>query len=164
MGENEAALMAEVASKESHGSARHATHHKAKVEHYEKALSKLLLAKEHYVKGFSDSHPKVAWALEGIARAYQQHGMYKQAQEAWEQAITIRHQLQESATGKQLFSNELEKAAKAKNEIHQLRLDVRSRFSRGKSKIRMAALMGMSAPSRDMYTEPLLPTAEGSDE
>ena len=33
------------------------------------ALEYLLSAEEMYVRGFTENHPKVAWALEGIAKA-----------------------------------------------------------------------------------------------
>ena len=40
-------------------------------DHYRRALDQLTRAKEEYVKGFGRvDHPKVAWALEGLARVH----------------------------------------------------------------------------------------------
>ena len=37
---------------------------------YSKALEMLERAKEAYVKGFAEGHPKVAWALEGMGKVH----------------------------------------------------------------------------------------------
>ena len=151
MGDEEGKLAAEA-----DGSAREA-HVKAKTRRYEQALTTLERAKEQYIRGFSQSHPKVAWALEGLARVYQKHGMFKRAEETWEEAIAIRNQLQESASGKELFSSELAKAAQAKGEIEQLRANVRKRFSRGGRKLRIASLVAAGGVAGS-NAQPLLET------
>ena len=124
-------------------------HRRAKLKLYEQALQTLKDAKEQYIKGFSQSHPKVAWALEGIARVYQKHAMFREAQVTWEEAIQIRNQLQESSTGKQLFSSELERAMQSKAEIEEMRSQVRSRFKNTHRKL------SLTVPGKS-FREPLL--------
>ena len=69
--------------------------------------------------------PKVAWALEGLAKVHQKLGDFRAAQQAWEAAIAIRNQLQESSTGKELFSAELEKAQQSMEALSQRRTQAR---------------------------------------
>ena len=99
--------------------------------HLTTALKHLEGAKEMYKKGFNDVHPKVAWALEGLAKAHQKNGEYREAQAAWEEAIAIRNQVQEASTGKQLFSAELEKAQKSKETLEEMRAEARGRMREG---------------------------------
>ena len=125
------------------------------------ALKHLRGAKEAYVRGFSENHPKVAWALEGLAKAYQTNGEYREAQTAWEAAIAIRNQAQEASTGKQLFSAELERAHQSKASLESKRAEARGRFQLASNK---KLLMGAAARAmgrsnsgrRPLLSEPLL--------
>eukprot|EP00966_Prymnesium_polylepis_P221044 5113123-Prymnesium_polylepis.1 len=73
-------------------------------------------AKEAYVKGFAEGHPKVAWALEGMAKTHAKMHNMRAAEECWDEAVAIRRNLQGKDTGKQMFSKELENAMKLKAE------------------------------------------------
>ena len=129
-----------------------------------------------YKKGFNDVHPKVAWALEGLAKAHQKNGEYREAQAAWEEAIAIRNQVQEASTGKQLFSAELEKAQKSKETLEEMRAEARGRMRKGGRQLMRAALL-KTAVRRTMknldatmvgvvplLAEPLLEGGSSSDE
>ena len=106
--------------------------------------SSLVFAKAAYVKGFNESHPKVAWALEGIARVCQKSGHFREAQAAWEEAIAIRNYLQETGTGKQLFTAELQKAQAAMSEISTKREATKVKFAQLRNKNRILAAIAAS--------------------
>ena len=82
-------------------------------------------AKGAYTKGFSPGHPKVAWALEGMAKVYQKVGDLRSAQEAMGGALAIRRSLHTHDAGKHLFSKELQQGERTKVEIEQKRLKLR---------------------------------------
>ena len=95
---------------------------------YGDALKYLNRAHEAYIKGFSASHPKVAWALEGLARVHRKRGELREAEGRMSEAIEIRRALAASDTDKQMFKKELEKAEEAADEIAKRRTAVRSRL------------------------------------
>ena len=64
-------------------------------------------ARDAYVHGFSSSHPKVAWALEGLAKIHEKCGDLGAALETYRQASELRRKLQESDQSKNLFHKEL---------------------------------------------------------
>lgn len=82
-------------------------------------------ARGAYTKGFSPGHPKVAWALEGMAKVYQKVGDLRSAQEAMGGALAIRRSLHTHDAGKHLFSKELQQGERTKVEIEQKRLKLR---------------------------------------
>ena len=100
--------------------------------HMSTALEYLNQAKNHYVKGFNPSHPKVAWAVEAQANVHQKLHNYSLAIACVNEAIALRKGLQEKSDGKALFSKEIEKdnaalkgleagrrtALKLKSEVH----------------------------------------------
>jgi len=109
--------------------------------HLVRALRHLHEAKEMYIKGFNPEHPKVAWALEGLAKAHQKNGDFREAQTAWEEAIAIRNVVQESSSGKQMFSAELAHALSSQQEVAQRRTEARRRLQIPLKKRLAAALM-----------------------
>merc|ERR1711920_981248 len=111
------------------------------MEHYEKALEHLTQAKAEYEEGFSKGHPKVAWALEAIGKAYQQMGQLRKADEAMAEAIAIRGALMEGAEGKELFAKELHKAKVVHEEISTRRSEVRLKLQDMKHKTSSPNLM-----------------------
>merc|ERR1719359_2679710 len=80
---------------------------------FDRALEYLLSAEEMYMRGFTENHPKVAWALEGIAKVHHQRGDLRQSAMFFEKAIALRKQIQDSGNGKKLFVEELQKAQMA---------------------------------------------------
>ena len=95
---------------------------------YAKALEMYQEAKEAYIVGFgSQSHPKVAWALEGIGKVLQKMGDLRPAEEAFSEAIAIRRSLHARDANKQFFNKELATAEKHHTEVLELR-----KGSRGK--------------------------------
>ena len=72
-----------------------------------KALESLKAAKDAYTKGFHDGHPKVAWALEGLANVLEKSGDLRGAQGAWSEAIAIRRNLQLKDNKKEMFTKEM---------------------------------------------------------
>lgn len=54
---------------------------------FDRALTQLRRAKQAYIKGFNETHPKVAWGLEGIGNVHQKMGNLRLAQEAWAEAV-----------------------------------------------------------------------------
>jgi len=85
------------------------------MEKFQLALDNLSLAKESYIKGFHETHTKVAWALEAQANVHRKMKNLRAAQACVEEAIGIRRSAQ--AEGKELFSKELEKNEKTRREI-----------------------------------------------
>ena len=71
---------------------------------------------------------QVAWALEGIANAYQKSGDLRKAHQVWEEVIRIREKLQQEGDGKQLFSKELVKASEAVAKVEAARAAARVKF------------------------------------
>ena len=53
------------------------------------ALQQFQLARESYVEGFHSAHPKVAWAVQGIASLQQQRGELQKSLSHWEEAIRL---------------------------------------------------------------------------
>ena len=100
----------------------------SRAAHLNQALKHLTEAKEMYIKGFHSNHPKVAWALEGLAKAHQKNGNFREAEADWEGAIVIRNSAQESSSGKQMFSEELASAQQAQEEISARRAGTRKRW------------------------------------
>ena len=94
-------------------------------------------ARGAYTKGFSPGHPKVAWALEGMAKVYQKVGDLRSAQEAMGGALAIRRSLHTQDAGKHCFNKELQQGEKTKVEIEQKRLKLRLGLQ---AKIRKGAL------------------------
>ena len=74
--------------------------------HYADACARMLEAKEQYVAGFHVTHPKVAWAFEGLGRIYEKQQDLQAALDAFRQAADIRRSLQ-SSSDKQMFNQEL---------------------------------------------------------
>ena len=58
------------------------------------AVGDLQSSKSAYVDGFSPQHPKVAWALEGLAKVYRKLGSLSEAQLAVDEALLIRRAIQ----------------------------------------------------------------------
>jgi len=76
-------------------------------DHLEIALGWMREARDAYVKGFSPSHPKVAWALEGMSNVFRLQGDESAAAKSLGQAIRIREALQATAKGRLLFADAL---------------------------------------------------------
>ena len=84
---------------------------KQKIGHYRTALEQLGRAKEEYVKGFGrEDHPKVAWALEGIAKVQTKLGNQEAAEGAVAKAVGIRRASVTTNAGTQGFMKELSAA------------------------------------------------------
>jgi len=71
-------------------------------------------AKEAYIDGFQEKHPKVAWAMEGLAKIHEHMGNYNAAIVEYQAAVDVRRHLQEDAVRdlleapkKKLFHDEL---------------------------------------------------------
>ena len=75
--------------------------------HYEAARGHMEAAKEAYIKGFHASHPKVAWALEGLGKIHEKCGDDKAALKCYREAAEIRKQLQSKDDSKEMFTKEL---------------------------------------------------------
>eukprot|EP00966_Prymnesium_polylepis_P226515 5239747-Prymnesium_polylepis.1 len=95
---------------------------------YGEALRHGERAREEYIAGFSPTHPKVAWALESLARAHRKRGELREAEDCVGEAVAIRRSLAESDPDKQLFKKELDKAEQAQGEIHTRRVLLRARL------------------------------------
>ena len=96
-------------------------------------------ARDAYVHGFSSSHPKVAWALEGLAKIHEKCGDLGAALETYRQASELRRKLQESDQSKNLFHKEL-------TYVEERRLELSDRKAKA-AKLLGAALGGAPAPS-----------------
>ena len=114
---------------------------------YDQALRHMQQAKEQYIAGFSDTHPKVAWALEGMAKAHLKRGNLREAQLAFEEAIAVRRSLQEGGGGKQLFSKELEKAEAEVAAVTSRREAARGRFAKSTSALSVGRAVGKRVSS-----------------
>ena len=75
--------------------------------YYEEAVNHLRAAKDAYVAGFHETHPKVAWAMEGLGKIYEKQGNLGAALEEYNGASHIRRTLQSKSGNMQMFSNEL---------------------------------------------------------
>ena len=67
-------------------------------------------AKEAYIKGFHASHPKVAWALEGLGKIHEKErkeGSLEAALKCYHEAAKIRQDLQSKDSSKEMFTKEL---------------------------------------------------------
>ena len=102
-----------------------------KQKEYNKALGLLEQAKEAYILGFSEGHPKVAWSLEGLGKVHQKMGNLRMAEQSWNEAIAIRRNLQSRDTNKQMFSKELDAGTKTVEDIASKRTKVQQRFKAG---------------------------------
>lgn len=81
-------------------------------------------------------------------------GDFREAQKAWEEAISIRNYLQETGTGKQLFCQELDMAQKALAAIADQRATARSRWKRKHGLLRaVAAAAATAAPAGQGLSE-----------
>jgi len=80
----------------------------------QRALENLVAAKASYVAGFSENHPKLANAWEGIAKVHVSLREYDEAHEAVAKAIAIREQFApiDPESGNPTVSKELEVAYK----------------------------------------------------
>lgn len=84
---------------------------------YVHAVEDLRSSQAAYIRGFSAEHPKVAWALEGLAKVHLKLHALSEAQAAVEEAITIRQRIQASDPTKEMFKKELSSALELKGEI-----------------------------------------------
>ena len=77
---------------------------------YSEARGHLEASVTAYVRGFHETHPKVAWAHEGLGRLHEKEGNLDAALLAYDKAAQIRGALQSSnaAQGKELFAKELD--------------------------------------------------------
>ena len=75
----------------------------AAAAHYEAAHAHMQAAKEAYVTGFHASHPKVAWAIEGLGTVCEKRGDFEGALKAYKAAAEVRRSLQYGSGDKQLF-------------------------------------------------------------
>jgi len=105
----------------------------------EQALESLKQAKDCYVKGFHETHPKVAWALEAEAKVYMKRKDLRAAQRCIDEAIDIRRSAQ--ADGKELFNKELEKNHAARSEITARRSELSTKFQQTRKKAGMVTKM-----------------------
>jgi len=126
------------------GDAEASAHGKAPSQ-YEKALDFLMKAKDAYEEGFSEGHPKVAWAIEGIANCHTKIGDLRKADEAWEEVIRIRMKLQQEGGGKKLFAKELSKANDAKSKVMEVRAATRSKLKQNFLKAKRSSGSGGEA-------------------
>ena len=62
-----------------------------RVELYRKALEEFAESGEAYARGLHEKHPKVAWALEGLARGHEKLGQLEEALGWYERVYEIRH-------------------------------------------------------------------------
>ena len=62
---------------------------KAGVAYYEVARTHMEASRDAYVQGFSSSHPKVAWALEGLAKIHEKCGDLGAALETYRQVSQL---------------------------------------------------------------------------
>ena len=74
-------------------------------------------AKEAYVNGFHESHPKVAWAMEGLAKIYASQGKIDLALAEYESAAAIRRSLQAKIPERELFQSELNELERAVGDL-----------------------------------------------
>jgi len=117
------------------------------------ALDNLGQAKECYTKGFHPTHPKVAWALEALAKVHMKTRELRSAQACIEEAIAIRRTAQ--AEGKELFTKELAKNQELTAEISARRAELSAKFNKLGKKRFMLQSMGASFKDSGL-TQPLL--------
>ena len=105
-----------------------------------KALESLKAAKDAYTKGFHDGHPKVAWALEGLANVLEKSGDLRGAQGAWSEAIAIRRNLQLKDNKKEMFTKEMKEDEEKMKAIEKKRSAI-------KGKLRLITARSRDTPS-----------------
>ena len=76
-------------------------------QYYAEAIRHLRAAKEAYIAGFHETHPKVAWAMEGLGRIYEKQDNLGAALEEYNKASYIRRMLQSKSGNMQMFTKEL---------------------------------------------------------
>ena len=81
-------------------------------------------AKVAYVNGFHPMHPKVAWALEGLASLHEKRGEYTEALKAMREATEIRMNQEAKDAGKEQIQRELQKIEAKKINIEKKRTHV----------------------------------------
>ena len=74
-------------------------------------------AKQAYVRGFHEDHPKVAWAMEGLAKIYSTEGKIDEALAEFESAAAIRRMLQAKNPEKEMFKDEMKAIEKAVGDL-----------------------------------------------
>lgn len=84
---------------------------------YSAAEAHMEEAKQAYIRGFHETHPKVAWAMEGLAKIYTSQGKLDQALAEFEAAAAIRRSLQATVPEAQMFKDELKSLEKAVGDL-----------------------------------------------
>ena len=84
---------------------------------YNQAVADLHSAKAAYTEGFNAEHPKVAWALEGLAKVHLKLGELAEAQRTVDEALVIRRRIQATDPTKEMFRKELDSCVKLHEEI-----------------------------------------------
>ena len=86
-------------------------------EHFATAEEHMQAALQAYVAGFCESHPKVAWAHEGLGKIREKQGRFEEALAAYKDAASVRSKLQQRDAGKQMFKKELMQLQQKQNEL-----------------------------------------------
>ena len=82
--------------------------HEAAKRFYSEARVHMESAQQAYTRGFHATHPKVAWATEGLAKVLMHEGQQRQALKEFEKAVSIRRSLHTTHTEKEFFTRELQ--------------------------------------------------------
>ena len=81
--------------------------HEAAKRFYSEARVHMESAQQAYTRGFHATHPKVAWATEGLAKVLINEGEMERALQMFESAVSIRRSLQTKDTEKEFFNEHL---------------------------------------------------------
>ena len=135
-----------------------------------KAVKEFSLAKASYEEELGKEHPKVAWALEGLARVHRMTGELQLAKESAEAAVAIRQALQKLAEndvahgggGMVMFSEELETARALCDELEK-RITVRKKWGKARDAIQtQIAIKNLLGAGRRATIDRGSPTAGGA--
>ena len=74
------------------------------------------------IRGFHATHPKVAWAMEGLAKIYTSQGKLDLALSEFEAAAAIRRNLQAKVPEREMFQDELRSLEKAVGDLRRQKL------------------------------------------
>ena len=91
------------------------------IEKFRAAEACMERALSHYKIAFTDTHPKVANAHQGIAEVLFELGDYAKGEGHLDKAIEIRRSAQDGADGHELFAAEIEKLVSRKERVAELR-------------------------------------------
>lgn len=120
---------------------------------FDSAIDYLTRARQKYEEGFGPGHPKLAWAIEGIASMHKKRGNLREAQQAIDESIKIRKKLQDEADGKQLFTKELAKSEELAKQVEQKRAEIKGRYQNKLLKTKLGSVRNLASTASLLSAE-----------